>query len=120
MIVVLSTIVNELAVVPPKDTLYTLEKLSPLIVMVLPIEPESGEADVMTKPVYVNPGNESLLIELLIETAPDIPAAITALIWVEEMILNDDAGTPPKKTLFTLERLFPVIVIVVPIVPELG
>ena len=58
--------------------------------------------------------------ELVTATAPDEPAAITAVIVVADTLLNEAAGVPPKLTLVTPVKFVPVIVITEPGCPDAG
>jgi hypothetical protein len=57
---------------------------------------------------------------LVTETTPDAPFARTAEIVVALITENEDTGTPPKLTEDVPVKLVPLIVMVVPNVPEIG
>ena len=53
-------------------------------------------------------------------TSPVAPFATIAVIPVAESIVNEDAATPPKSTAATLVKLDPLIVTLVPAIPDVG
>ena len=65
----------------------------------------------------VKPAIDTVPPGVVIVMLPDAPVPTTAVIIVAELTVNEEAATPPKFTAVVPVKLFPVIVIDVPIPP---
>lgn len=91
--------------------------------MVSPIAAGEGEKEVMIGRgggIKVKPDKVLVPNFDLTEIIPDEPERTTALILVDDSILNERAGIPPIDTSVTSDRLVPAIVNVSPVVAEVG
>ena len=116
------TTVKDVAGTPPKLTAVAPLRFVPVIEMVLPVPPNTGEKEAIVGGgcTYVNPGSEEVPYGLVTTTFPEAPAPTIALIVVLFIMVNEDAATPPKLTAVTSEKLLPVNVTVVVVVPVVG
>ena len=63
----------------------------------------------------VKPEASAVSVDYMTVIEPLLPSPTTALMLVSESIVNDWAGTPPKRTSVVPENLLPEIVTVVPL-----
>src|SRR5690242_19351954 len=68
----------------------------------------------------MNPSRESVPPGLVIDTFPDPPVPTIALMLKGEVTVKEAAGTPLKLTFVVRLKLFPLIVIVLPVLPVAG
>ena len=126
---VLDPTTTPVASTPPMVTLVAPVKLVPRIVNGVPpkVDPEEGEIDVMVGAgvKYVN-ALEAVAIPPVVVTVtslePADPTGVTAVTKVLDTTETLVAATPPTVTLLAPDKLFPVMLIVVPprVVPEVG
>lgn len=125
------TTVTTVADTPLKATVgvivVALIKLVPLIVTVVPTEPDVGLklATLGTGTTVKLPALVAVPPLVVAVTVPVCaPAGTMAVTWLEETTVTVDAATPPKSmvglAVFVLVRLAPLIVTVVPIGPVTG
>jgi hypothetical protein len=91
--------------------------------MVVPVVPDAGVKDVITGAegdMYVNPAKLAEPPALLTNTSPLAPLATTAVMVLALTKLNDVTSTAPMLTELIPEKSLPLIVIVWPVVPEVG
>src|SRR4051812_5677080 len=80
-----------------------------------PTIPEKGVKSLTTGGIpKAKPSCTAVPDVLVTRTCPLDPLPTTAVMLVGELTVNELAGTPPKLTSLTPEKLFPVIVIIVP------
>lgn len=124
VVIVVDVLAVTMAVVPLKLTVLLAgvrSKFVPVIVTVVPMGPEAGVKAVMVgTAAKVNPFCVAVPPGVVTETLPEVPAAIIAVILVADTTLNDAAAVPPKLTAVAPVKFVPVIVTVVPMVPEAG
>lgn len=107
--------VNADAVVPPKLTSKTFEKLVPVIVIVVPAATAVGKNEVIVGAAKnVNPVFIAVPAEVVTLTLPLAPVSTTAVIVVGETTVGVNAAVPPKLTVIGAIKLVPVIVTIVP------
>ena len=122
LIVADETVVNEEAATPPKLTAVAPVRFVPVIVTVAPLPADVGvnELIVGRGMVYINPAIVPVPPGAVTAIFPVAPEATMALITVSENTLKKLAGVPPKLTAVAPVKFLPVIVTVVPLVPEVG
>ena len=81
--------------------------------------PAAGENETIVG-VWPNPSIEAVPVKVVTVIVPVEPAAITAVMVVEDTILKDVTGIPPMVTAVVRSRLVPVRVTVVPADPPVG
>ena len=124
VILVAETTVNDFAAVPPKLTAVVPMKLVPVRVTILSVVAPVGVNDVIVgaggvvyvKPAWMAvppPGTVTL-------TLPLTPVPTTALILVDEIIVEEKAFVPPNCTEEAPVKLVPVRVITSPEVAVVG
>ena len=70
--------------------------------------------------LLINPVSWSEPAGLVTVTAPEAPSPITAVIWVLESTVNEDAGWLPNNTELVSKKPVPVITTVSPLPAVLG
>src|SRR4030095_2127192 len=118
VIVVAELTVNKEAATPPKFTAVAPVKLVPVIVIDVPVPPLDGVKEVIVgRGINVKPAIDAVPAGVVTLTLPVTPVPTTAVILVAELTVNEEAATPPKFTAVVPAKLFPVIVIDVPVPP---
>ena len=93
----------------------------PVIVTTVLTGPEMGVIDSTVGGLKkVNPGKEAAPPKVVTVIIPVAPKLEIAVILVEEFIVNELAGIPPKLTATVFKRLVPIIVTGVPEIPCIG
>src|SRR5687768_13504365 len=96
-------------------------KLFPVSTTLAPTCAFTGENVVITGGApYVKPDCIAVPYPFVTTTLPDAPAPTVAVMLVGEFTVNDAAGIPPNETAVAPDRLLPVIVTIVPEVPNVG
>ena len=113
------TIVNEFAGIPPNLTSVTADKFLPVMFIDVPLIPVVGEKEIIVGNM-INPGWEDSPPIDFILIFPDSPLPITAFMAVEDITLNEAAGTSPKLTALTPKKLAPEICTSSPCFAEVG
>jgi len=99
----------------------TLLKLEPIIVTTVPTGPEVGKKElILGGGININPDKVPEPASEVSKISPEEPEPTTAVMVVDETILNDEAFVPPNLTDVTPLKSDPVIVTVVPVVAEVG
>jgi len=121
VIVVALTIINEVAVVPPKLTTVVPVKFVPVIVIVAPVAPLVGVNDVIAGAgININPASAAVPPGVVTLTEPVAPVPTTAVMVVALTTVNEVAAVPPKLTAVAPVKFVPVIDIVVPVPALVG
>jgi hypothetical protein len=106
--------VKEVAAVPPKLTANALLKFVPVIDTVVSAPALFGvNEEIVGAGIKVNPAREAVPPGVVTDMLPDVPAATTAVMFVEEFTVKEVAAVPPKLTANALLKLVPVMVTVV-------
>jgi len=102
--------INEVAAVPPKLTAVAPVKFVPVITTDKPLPELVGVKEVMVGAAIVNPVLVAVPPGVVTLTLPLVPEPTTAVIWVDELTVNELAAVPPKLTAVAPVRFVPVMV----------
>ena len=108
------------AAVPPKLTVEAAVKLLPVIVIFVPFTPVLGVNPAMEGPIWVNPFNEADPKGVVTVKLPVAPVPTTATMVVGEETWKEAALAPPNNIFVAPVKLVPVMVTLVPLLPEVG
>ena len=93
----------------------------PVMVTTVPTGPEEGVNEVMVgEDCQIKPGNEATPPGLVTVTFPVAPVPTDATMLVDELTVNEVADIAPKLTDMTPDKDVPLIVTIVPAVPDVG
>ncbi len=110
--------------VAPKKTMFcaaVVLKFVPVMIIVLPMAPDSGEKEVMVGAgKNVNPSRLPVPPGVVTLTIPEVPVSTTAVMFVALTTLKEVAAVPPKLTAVAPVKMVPVMVIVVPKIADAG
>jgi hypothetical protein len=121
VIVVLFTIVKELAAMPPNDTAVDPIKFVPVIVTVVPVPALVGLKEVIIGgAAKIKPDKDPEPNALVTSTSPEAPVPTVALITFAFTTPKLDAETPPNFTAVAPVKNDPKIVTPVPVPPDAG
>ena len=114
-------IVKEVAFTPPNLTLVAPVKLVPVITTLSPFLADVGVNEMIVGAgIKVNPVLVAAPPGVVTPTLPEAPAPTVAVIWVALFTVNEVAAVPPKVTVVAPVKLVPVMVTLVPAMPDIG